>query len=157
MAARLLSLMPRLLHALRRDRLRLAEQDHDPIAEMLSERRGQFRLLHSLLDHGPMTTQEIAQRLEVAPPTVSTMVHALADHQLIDRRRDAADQRQVWISLSGPGRAAVEGERGRMTALFFERYRQLDPGDRALIARAIPALERLLETDPRPCHARKEH
>jgi DNA-binding MarR family transcriptional regulator len=148
-AGRLLSVLPPLMHALRRDRMRLSEVD--PLAGILSERRGQFRLLHTLLDHGPMTTQEIAQRLEVAPPTVSTMVHALAEHDLVARKRDGADQRQVWISLSDRGRTAVEDERGRMRALFLARFEQLDEGDKELIARAVPALERLLAADPHAC------
>lgn len=148
-AERLVSLLPRLLHALRRDRMRLSEVD--PLAGILSERRGQFRLMHTLLDHGPLTTQELAQRLEVAPPTVSTMVHALAEHDLVSRARDGADQRQVWISLSETGRRAVEDERGRVMAVFLARFRQLPPEDREVIERAIPALERLLATDPPPC------
>jgi DNA-binding MarR family transcriptional regulator len=148
-AERLVSLLPRLLHALRRDRTRLAEDDH--IAAMLSERRGQFRLLHTLLDSGPLTTQELAQRLDVAPPTVSTMVHALAEHDLVVRARDGADQRQVWISLSETGRRAVDGERRRVMAVFLARFRQLPPEDRDAIERAIPALERLLAADPHPC------
>jgi DNA-binding MarR family transcriptional regulator len=156
MAVRLLSLLPRLLHALRRDRLRLADPQQDPLADMLSERRGQFRLLHTLLDSGPMTTQELAQRLEVAPPTISTMVHALAELDLVRRERDEADQRQVWISLSERGQRAVGLERGRMTDVLLHRFRQLDRDDQARIAQAVPALERLLQSEPRPCGTRKD-
>lgn len=148
-AGRLLSLLPPLMHALRRDRLRL--EAVDPLAAMLSERRGQFRLLHALLDHGRLTTQELAHRLEVSPPTVSTMVHALAAHDLVARERDGADQRQVWISLSERGRAAVEDERARMRAVFLGRFEQLDEADQERIAQAIPALERLLAVEPQPC------
>jgi DNA-binding MarR family transcriptional regulator len=149
-AGRLLSILPHLLHTLRRDRMRLAGDD--PLAGMLSERRGQFRLLHVLLDGGPMTSQELAQRLEISPPTVSTMVRALAEHDLVSRERDGVDQRQVWISLSARGRQAVADERGRMREVVLARVARLDTADRDAIARAIPAFERLLETHPHACH-----
>lgn len=148
-AERLLSVLPRLLHTLKRDRMLVSADD--PLAGILSERRGQFRLLHVLLDHGPLTTQELAHRLEVSPPTVSTMVHALAEHHLVARARDGADQRQVWISLSERGRQAVEDERGRMRALILARFEQLDEPDRERIANAIPALERMLATEASAC------
>ena len=150
---RLLGIVPRLMHALRRDRMRMSAGD--PLAGILSERRGQFRLLHVLLDHGPLTTQELAHRLDVAPPTVSTMVHALAEHNLVSRARDGADQRQVWISLSDEGRRAVDDERKRMRGVLFARLEQLDTEDRETILNAIPALERLLDTEAPPC-ARKD-
>jgi DNA-binding MarR family transcriptional regulator len=146
---RLLGILPRLLHTLRRDRMLLGADD--PLAGILSERRGQFRLLHVLLDHGPLTTQELAQRLEVAPPTVSTMVRALAERNLVARARDGADQRQVWISLNDQGRRAVEDERRRMRAVLLARLERLDAGDKDAILGAIPALERMLATEAAPC------
>ncbi len=141
----LLSLLPRLQHTLKRDRARM--MDEDALAAILSERRGQYRLLHMLLDHEPMTTHQLAVRMEVSAPTISTMVHALAEHGLINRERDAEDQRVVWISLSESGRRAVADERRRWRALFLHRFNQLSPADQDAIARAIPALERLVDTD----------
>lgn len=153
-AEHLLAILPRLLHALRRDRTRLAGSD--PLAEILSERRGQFRLLHVLLEHERLTTQELAQRLDVAPPTVSTMVHALAEHDLITRERDGLDHRQVWISLSERGRGAVAHEHGRMRQIVLARLEQLGPEDQQTIAAAVPALERLLQTSPPAWHQTEE-
>ena len=150
LAERLLSIPPRLIHLLRRERARM--RDDDSLAGVLSERRGQVRLLHILLHHPRLTTQELAQLLDVSPPTVSTMVRALAEHQLVTRERDGADQRQVWISLTERGREAVEDERARMREVFLVRFEQLDESDQALIASAVPALERLLEVHPSPCH-----
>lgn len=150
LAEQLLSIPPRLMHALRRERARM--RDDDSLAGMLSERRGQVRLLHTLLHHPRLTTQELAQRLEVSPPTISAMVHALAEHDLVTRDRDGADQRQVWIALSERGREAVEAERRRMREVLLARLAQLSDEDREQIARAIPALERLLAADPTPCH-----
>ena len=90
-----------------------------------------------------MTTQELATRLEIAPPTVSTMIHALADRDLITRERAADDQRVVWIDLSDTGRTALEEERRRLREVFLRRFEHLGEDDRQRIAAAIPALQRL--------------
>jgi DNA-binding MarR family transcriptional regulator len=140
-----LFLIPRLHHTLKRDRARML--DDDALAAILSERRGQYRLLHVLLDHGRLTTHQLAERMEVSPPTISTMVHALAEHGLIERERDVDDQRVVWISISHTGRTAVRDERRRWRSLLAHRFSQLSAAERDSIARAIPALERLLATD----------
>ena len=141
-ANQLLKALPRLMHALGRDRARLAGHEHH--GGVLRERRGQFRVLHTLLDHGRMTTQDLATRLEIAPPTVSTMIHALAERDLVTRERDESDQRVVWLELSATGRTAVEEERRRMREVFLRRFEQLGEDDRQRIAAAIPALQRLL-------------
>lgn len=142
---RLLALLPRLLHTLKRDRLR--SEERDPTGAILPGRRGQFHLMHVLLDSGPMTTHQLASRLEVSAPTISTMVHALYEHGLVARERDREDQRVVWISLSEAGRRAIKEERLRMRQVFLQRFEQLSVEDQRLIADAVPAFERFLAVD----------
>lgn len=144
-AGRLLALLPRLQHTLRRERLRAEERE--PTGAILSGRRGQFHLMHVLLDFGPMTTYQLATRLDVSPPTISTMVHALHEHGLVTRDRDEADQRVVWISLSDAGRKMIREERQRMRQIFLRRFGRLSEDDRAAIITAIPALERFIAVD----------
>lgn len=147
-AGRMLSLLPRLQHILKRDRLRL--EARDPTGAILPGRRGQFHLMHVLLDSGPMTTHQLATRLEVSAPTISTMVHALHALGLVVRERDGEDQRVVWISLSDDGRCVIREERHRMRQLFLHRFEQLGEEDQRLIAEAVPALERFLAVDGCP-------
>ena len=147
-AGRLMSVLPRLQHTLKRDRLR--SEEREPTGAILPGRRGQFHLMHVLLDSGPMTTHQLASRLEVSAPTISTMVHALHEHELVTRERDGEDQRVVWISLSETGRRAIMEERHRMRLLFLRRYERLSVEDQRLIAEAVPALERFLAVDGCP-------
>jgi DNA-binding MarR family transcriptional regulator len=150
-ASRLLSVLPRLHHTLRRDRQRV--EASDPATPSLSDRVGQYRLLSMLLINEPMTTYQLAERMEVSPPTVSTMIRRLAEQEMVERKRDADDQRVVWLTITGAGREVVEEERRRWRGVFLQRFEQLATEDQRLIAAAIPALERLLDADPAVCAA----
>ena len=148
-AGRLLTVLPRLQHALKRDRIRTDAEDQT--ASILSDRRGQYHLLGMLMSHDRMTSQQLADRLEVSAPTVSSMVRSLSEGGLVRRERDDADQRIVWLTLSDEGRRVVEDERRRWRAVFLQRFERLDAADQRLIADAVPALERLLGTEPYAC------
>lgn len=156
-ASRLMSLMPRLHHTLKRDRMRLhAEHSEEDAGTVLSDRGGQYRLLGVLLRQERFTTQGLAGALEVSPPTVSTMIRRLVEHGLVVRERDDGDQRIVWITITEDGRQFVQRERDRWHTVFLHRFEQLSPGDQDLIRAALPAFEHLLATDPHAC-TRKEH
>lgn len=151
-AARLLTIFPRLLHTLKRDRARLlAEGSVQANGESLRDQRGQYRLLGVLLEHERLTMQGLADALEVSPPTASTMVRRLAEHGFVTRERDAADQRIVWITVAEEGRRALESEHTRWRTVFLHRFEQLDPSHQQLIADALPAFERLLAATPHSC------
>src|SRR5665811_277676 len=93
----LLMMLQRLNHSLRRDHIKL--QASDPaIADgsPLPNQGGQYRLLVTLLRHGELTTQGLADAMEVSPPTVSAMTRRLREQGFVAQRRDSGDQRVVW-------------------------------------------------------------
>jgi DNA-binding MarR family transcriptional regulator len=152
-ASRLLGVLPRLSHTLRRDRQRA--EAPDPATPSFSDRAGQYRLLNMLLVNERMTTHQLAERMEVSPPTVSTMIRRLVEQGMVERERDAGDQRVVWLTITDAGREVVEEERRRWREVFLRRFEQLDVDDQRLITEAIPALERLLDADPAVCADRE--
>jgi len=108
------------------------------------EWRAQFRALHLLADHGPLTMQQLAQRLDVTPPTVTGIVKRLAEQELVERERDEDDSRVSWISISETGRAAVQAvheDRRRAMEALFQQY---TPEEQIEISRAIRIVERVL-------------
>lgn len=154
--SRLLMLFPRLMHMLKRDRMRMHAGDPKHATDpSLPDRGGQYRLLGMLQRHQRLTIQGMADALEVSPPTVSRMIRDLAEHDLVSRERDIGDQRVVWITLTEAGSDVLDAERGHWRTIFAHRFEQLDAIDQALIRNAIPAFERLLETRPMQ-HVRKD-
>ncbi|MBY6368197.1 MarR family winged helix-turn-helix transcriptional regulator [Rhodococcoides corynebacterioides] len=54
---------------------------------------------------GPVRPGFLAERLRIAPRSVTDVVDALADARLIDRRPDATDRRAILVDLTDAGRA----------------------------------------------------
>lgn len=69
---------------------------------------GQARILTSLIRHGQLTQKAIGQGLGIKPATVSNMVKRMEASGLIERRRDAHDDRTIRITLTSAGREAAE-------------------------------------------------
>lgn len=96
----LLLVMPRLVG--RAKRMPLPEQLHgfDLAPRHLS-------LLSLLLLDGPLTVNELAARLGVAPTTVSLIVGDLSRKGVLVRREDEADRRRRIIDISAESRPAI--------------------------------------------------
>jgi len=65
----------------------------------------------------------------------------------VRREADPGDRRVARVSLTADGKRTVLRTRTRKTAYLARRLRQLDESQRALVAEALPVLERLLEDD----------
>ncbi|MCP2343025.1 MarR family winged helix-turn-helix transcriptional regulator [Actinomadura rupiterrae] len=57
-------------------------------------------LLGNLLFDGPMPVNALAERLEVAPTTVSLMVGDLSRQGILERREDPSDRRRTIVALA---------------------------------------------------------
>ena len=65
--------------------------------------RGQPMLLRAVHKQGGMTHSELAEKLEVSPPTITNMVKRMERHGLVERRRDDADERISRVFLTEEG------------------------------------------------------
>jgi DNA-binding MarR family transcriptional regulator len=65
-------------------------------------------LLSYLLFDGPLTVSELAERLQVAPTTVSLLVSELAGKGVLIRREDDTDRRRRIVDIADGNRAAIE-------------------------------------------------
>jgi DNA-binding MarR family transcriptional regulator len=65
-------------------------------------------LLSYLLFDGPMTVNELAARLEVAPTTASLLIGELSRKGILERREDEADRRRRIITIGERSRPAIE-------------------------------------------------
>jgi DNA-binding MarR family transcriptional regulator len=99
-------------------------------------------LLSYLLFDGPMTVNELAARLEVAPTTVSLMIADLGRGGVVERREDPDDRRRRIVSITDTGRPAIEGWLGPAAAAWREALRPLTPAERHLVVNTLRAYER---------------
>jgi len=101
---------------------------------------GQYSVLAGLVNRGPMTPGEIAERERVKPPSMTRTVNVLADAGLVTRAAHPSDGRQVIISVTETGIAEVRETRRRRDAWLSHRLAELTTEDRATLARASDIL-----------------
>jgi DNA-binding MarR family transcriptional regulator len=104
----------------------------------------EIELLLLVGDRPGLRVQEAALAIGVAANTVSTMVGRLTAGGWIERRPDQNDARAARLALTD---AAVQRRaewRDRRRDMVTRAMDRLDAADRAAIARALPALGRLL-------------
>ncbi|HXT94394.1 MAG TPA: MarR family transcriptional regulator, partial [Trebonia sp.] len=89
----LLLLMPRLVGRAKRLPIPAELESYDLAPRHLS-------LLAYLVFDGPLTVNDLAVRLEVAPTTVSLMVGELSRKGVLERKEDEADRRRRIISVA---------------------------------------------------------
>ena len=138
---------PELASQLRLAVLRLARRlrQHAPVDVTPS----QLSALTSVVREGRVTLSQLAEIERVKPPTVTRIVDALGQRNLVTRVVDDEDRRVAWVAATTEGRALVDTIRRRRDAYLAEHLRNLSDDDRELLARAAVLLERLLE-DPEP-------
>lgn len=98
---------------------------------------------------GPLRLGDLAAYEGITPSTLTRPVAALEEGGYVERRVDPADARSSVVAVSGAGRQLLARIRGETTALLQDRLGQLRPEERAALATALPALERLADFDPR--------
>ena len=148
MAEALLDIAPRLLRRIGAD-LPLEDSPEagpgwrDVIA--LRTTPGQLSVLGVLVEHKCCSMQQLAEHLAVAPSTATAMVKRLLAQGYVERSRDDADWRTVWVRPTEAGRQAVHVfHQARLASLKF-RLKQLSHEEQASIIAALPALHHLLE------------
>lgn len=92
---------------------------------------------------GPLTLGELARAEQVRPPTISKLIVELEAQGLVEREIDAADRRIVRVRATARGAKVLHDGRQRRVAALVATLASLSARDRALLARAIPLLERI--------------
>lgn len=98
--------------------------------------------LSSAERQGPVTMRDLCAAEQVQPPTMTRIVAALVDAELVVREADAEDGRVVWVKVTPHGRRLLERSRGRKEAFLARALRDLDPRDVARLESAAELLER---------------
>ncbi len=85
----------------------------------------QWRALHTLTGHGPLSMSDLGGRTRIPGPTLTRIVDRLVERSLLYRNVDATDRRRVVVHAADRGRALcrslapriAEAERNGLAAL----------------------------------------
>lgn len=108
---------------------------------------GQMVVLSLLLRGGDQTIGEMARFEKVQPPSMTRTVTCLEQEGFVVRRPHESDGRQVVVSITEAGKAAVLSDRRRRDAWLARRMRELTPAERETLRAAAPILARLAQSD----------
>jgi DNA-binding MarR family transcriptional regulator len=103
----------------------------------------QFAALATLEKHGAMSPGELAGHERVQPPSMTRVIAALEEWQLVTRAAHASDRRQVVLTVTPAGRELVAKARLRRDVWLARRLNELTPQERATLRAAAPILEKL--------------
>ncbi|MEU6142518.1 MarR family winged helix-turn-helix transcriptional regulator [Streptomyces sp. NPDC047081] len=130
----LLLLMPRMVGRVKRI----------PVPEELQSQSlapRHLSLLSCLLFDGPMSVNELAARLEVAPTTVSLMVGDLSAKGILDRRADPVDRRRRIVAIAADRHDAIAAWLAPGAAAWRRVLTPLAPAQRRLFVDTLRAYE----------------
>jgi DNA-binding MarR family transcriptional regulator len=134
----MLLLMPRLVGRAKRLPVPTALQGMDLAPRHLA-------LLAYLQYEGPLAVSELADRLEVAPTTVSLMVGDLSRGGILTREEDDADRRRRIVAIAPDYAAPITEWLSGSAAAWTEVLEALTPAQRSTIVAAMRAYEAALE------------
>lgn len=105
----------------------------------------QIELLQTLAERPPMRVGDLATELRLAPNTVSGLVGQLIDASLVSRTGDPTDRRVARLSVTPLGHEQLVVWRSAHESRIGAALDKLEPDERADIARALAALDHLVD------------
>ena len=136
----LLDTMPNLMRALHGG-LRQCKSGEEEHLNM-----GQFRML-GMLHAAPRTLSELAASHHVTPSTMSRTIDVLVRKAWVTRETDLADRRQVILTLTGEGQAALHAVGLHAQDAVTGMLARLDDQERARLYDGLTVLRKLSSSD----------
>lgn len=103
----------------------------------------QMSVLAQLVNRGPATPSELAEREHVRPPSMTRTVQHLLDAGLVSREPHPTDGRQVLVTATSQGREHILATRRRRDEWLQRRLAALTPAERATLSEAEEILRRI--------------
>lgn len=106
--------------------------------------------LSVVVSGGPITLGALARAEQVRPPTMTHIVAALEQAQLVTRERSPTDGRLVLIRATPAGTRLLQEGRARRTGLLAQQLASLPAHDLATLKRAAEIMDGVAQTPPAP-------
>ena len=105
----------------------------------------QVELLLAVERRPGISVRDAADRLNLAPNTISTLVRQLTGRGLMIREQDADDRRVAQLTISEDAASRFAEWRSARAHVLEEALAHLGESDRRLLVAAMPALRELIE------------
>ena len=131
------------LHSLAIHLLRRVRQE-DPLTGLSPARLSALSVIGF---GGPRTISELAEAEQVAVPTISRIVAALVEEELIERQVDESDRRTIHLTATSKGMEVLREGQRRRTEQLGKLLARLTSAEQTIVAQAIDSLEKILHPE----------
>src|SRR3546814_1448701 len=107
----------------------------------------QLVVLQEVSRHGETTAGAMASAVQFSQATVTNLVDRLEQRGFVARSRRERDRRQVWVSITAEGRAALSSAPDMMQDRFQSRFDNLPDWEQAMNVAMLERLTGLLNAD----------
>jgi len=110
----------------------------------------QLRVLGFLDRCGPATLSAVAEHVGTTRPSMSRMIQALVERQLVRRQGGSLDRRTVCLEIAAKGRRILEIARRATVAQLAQQIGSLRAEEVGRLRQAMSLLLRMVATENRP-------
>lgn len=125
--------------------IRTIDQNEKELSQQSGLTLPQLLVLQTLKAEQPMTTGSLAQRMDLAQATVTSILDRLELKSLVIRQRNQIDKRKVWIQLTDAGLARLEQAPDTLQSGFIERFGHMKEWEQSMLISSLECLADLIE------------
>jgi DNA-binding MarR family transcriptional regulator len=107
----------------------------------------QLMVLQTLRESSPMTSGELARRLNVAQATVTSILDRLEKKTLISRERGKEDKRKMWVHLTDEGTHLLVSSPTTLQDRFTQEFDDMRDWEQSMMLASLERIAHLLQAD----------
>jgi len=105
----------------------------------------QLACLLTIKDHSPLTSANLAKKVHLSPSTVVGIIDRLEDKNMVERKRDSKDRRQVNIYITAEGQRLIAAAPSLLQDTLSTALMELPEAEQVAITSALEKLVDLME------------
>lgn len=105
----------------------------------------QLLTLQTLQEEQPMSTGILANRMNLAQATVTSILDRLEMKALIQRFRGEDDKRKVWVRLTEDGLARLDAAPATLQNRFVNRFEDLKEWEQSMVIGSLELVASMIE------------
>ena len=105
----------------------------------------QIRVLQIIAEEGHATPKDIAKRMGVSQPTMSSLIDRLASKKLVERHPSKIDRRQTDVVITNAGIGAVEQAGDALQQRYVKQFEAMEDWEQALFVSVLERVASMLD------------
>ena len=101
--------------------------------------------LSVIVFNGPITLGKLAEAEQVRPPTMTRIVNALEEQELVVKAQDPSDGRVIRIAATTKGKKVLIRGRARRVQFLTEQIRRLEKVEQENLSAALITIQELID------------